>query len=147
MSLAEILSQGSVKTIDQASIRVDTLTIKDDAVNKTYIHSVDDDGHYHITSDNGNKLLSFSPQDGLNDCIVKQHVSTQVSSAVNLLTQTITQQNVSTLQALVNQQQTEINLLKTYINNLKIFISTFKDTIFIEGQAGGGIEFNYENLL
>jgi hypothetical protein len=147
MSLAEILSNDSVKSIDQGAIYVDTLTIKDEQQGTSYTHSVDDNGHYHIVGNAGLKLLSFSPQDGLNDCVVKQHVSTQLGSAVSLLTQTITQQNVSSLQALVNQQQDEINSLKTYINNLKLFLQSFQECIFMEGQPGTGAEFSYENLV
>lgn len=149
MSFAEMLSNGSIREIEQSSITLDTLKLKDKVANQYYLHTIDSLGHYHITGQTGAKLLSFSPSNGLNDCAVKQHVSTQVNASIALLTQQYSQLQAAnaSLLSTINVQQVRIATLETYINNTKVFFNAFKQSIFIEDSQGSNQEFDYENIV
>jgi hypothetical protein len=140
MSIAHILKDGIIHTgeLYSGKIRCQHTVHEHTDANLSVKSYVDNAGYFHVEAGNGTRLLSFNNSHTLVDSILQNHIAT---------TNNTQQESVSALQAIIDQQQTEINNLKTYVDNLKQFLATFKEAIFIEGQAGSGFEFNYQNLI
>lgn len=144
MSLAEILSDSALKSIDQDQILVTHLNINNGSSNIN--HSIDGLGSYNITHKSGTKLLSFDADNNLDNCAVLVPINLAIgltNGAIGALEAQST--TISNLQSKVDTL--ELNLLEAtkYINAMKPFMADFKASIFLSNESGD--ETNYFNLL
>ena len=144
MSLAEILSDSAIKSIDQDQMQVSHLNINNGSSNIN--HSIDGLGSYNITHESGSKLLSFDSDNALDNCAVLVPINLAISLA-NGAIGAIEAQSVliSDLQSKINTLEENLLEVTNYMNAMKPFMADVKASIFISNDSGQ--ETNYFNLL
>lgn len=144
MSLAEILSDKEVKSIDQDQILVTHLNINNGSSNIN--HSIDVTGSYNITHQSGSKLLSFDSDSNLDNCAVMVPINLSIALANGAIGALEAQSEyISQLQSKVSTLEVSLLEVTSYMNAMKPFMFDFKNSIFLSDESGQ--EINYNNLL
>jgi hypothetical protein len=128
MSVRQILND--FLTIDNTYLT--NSSIKFERGPASYTLKVNDDGNIALYGGSSNiNILKCSQTDLLSDCLISQIIEERHTR--NLL--------------LIQQQRTEINELKAYVVKLKQFMKAFKESLFIESEAGSLAEYDYSGLI
>jgi hypothetical protein len=144
MSLAEILSNKELKSIDQDQILVTHLNINNGSSNIN--HSIDSVGSYSITHKSGTKLLSFDADNNLDNCAVLVPINLAIGLTNGAIGALEAQSGIITdLQSKVDTLTLNLAQVSLYINAMKPFMADVKACIFIPDDSGQ--ETNYFNLL